>query len=215
MAADQFQYPEQEAKHELAPATIELANSTKLPDPAGSVDVVLCSPPYGTRIDYAMATRPELAVLGFHTEAIDQLRRQMLGTSTVEATINEARSEWGAPCTRYLAAVRSHPSKASASYYWKNQLQYFDGLYRSLQELRRVLRTAGHCFIVVQDSYYKELHLDLANIVKGMTRPFEWQLLNRFNYTSRRHMGRVHVGARKYQRPSTATESVLHFVSRV
>ena len=50
---------------DTAPLTeIRLANSSALPGDIKNVGAVISSPPYCTRIDYAIATKPELAVLG-------------------------------------------------------------------------------------------------------------------------------------------------------
>ena len=45
-------------------ATLEVGTATCLAIPSTSIDLVLTSPPYCTRIDYAVGTRLELAVLG-------------------------------------------------------------------------------------------------------------------------------------------------------
>jgi hypothetical protein len=65
----------------LGTSTIKLADSTVLSLEAESVDFVLTSPPYCTRIDYAAATRVELAILApmLGTSAND-LRRHMMGS---------------------------------------------------------------------------------------------------------------------------------------
>ena len=44
---------------------IAVASSDALPVQNGMIDLILSSPPYCTRIDYAVATMPELAVLGY------------------------------------------------------------------------------------------------------------------------------------------------------
>ena len=46
-------------------ATLTVCNSESLEIEENSVDLVLTSPPYCTRIDYAVATSVELALLGF------------------------------------------------------------------------------------------------------------------------------------------------------
>ena len=51
---------------------IEQASSTTLPLLSNSIDAVVSSPPYCTRIDYVRATLPELAVIGFPNGAPHQ-----------------------------------------------------------------------------------------------------------------------------------------------
>jgi DNA modification methylase len=43
---------------------IDCASSQSIPLPNSFIDLVVTSPPYCTRIDYAVATSPELALLG-------------------------------------------------------------------------------------------------------------------------------------------------------
>src|SRR5204862_8362818 len=98
----------------------------------------------------------------------DYLRRSLIGTSTVSKTPLDVRAEWGPTCLQFLQKMYEHPSKASKTYYHKNHLQYFHSVHRSLGELSRVLKTNGKCILVVQDSYYKELHNDLPSIFVEM-----------------------------------------------
>ena len=63
---------------------LQVASSEKLPLAEASVDIVLASPPYCTRIDYAVATSVELSLLGFVRDAgFRDLRRGLIGTTTV------------------------------------------------------------------------------------------------------------------------------------
>jgi hypothetical protein len=62
---------------------VGLGDSRRLPLEDGAVDAVVSSPPYCTRIDYGVATRPELAVLGAGEEDIKFLRDRMVGTPTM------------------------------------------------------------------------------------------------------------------------------------
>ena len=91
-----------------------------------------------------------------------------MGTSTVPSTSGIADSKWGRTCNSFLEGVREHPSKASSGYYYKSHVAYFGSLYRSLRELARVLKDGGHLILVVQDSYYKDIHNDLPLIVAEM-----------------------------------------------
>src|SRR5690606_7221892 len=64
-----------------ARAIVDLADSRSLPIERCNVDAVITSPPYCTRIDYAVATRMELAVLGIDESRTENLRRLMIGTT--------------------------------------------------------------------------------------------------------------------------------------
>lgn len=70
-------------------ASIRTADTTKDGLPANSIDLILTSPPYCTRIDYTAATRVELALLApFIGVAVDELGRQMIGSTRVPAQLS-------------------------------------------------------------------------------------------------------------------------------
>lgn len=192
--------------------SIALGNSEKLGLRARSVDMVLTSPPYCTRIDYAMATAIELAVLRFDTVNFDKLRRSLMGTSTVVAHNIEKQLLWGKTCNRFLERLYSHSSKASKTYYFKNHLQYFHSLYLSIGEISRVLKRKGACVMVVQDSYYKDIHNDVPKIVSEMADDYGLSLRRRADFESNRSMVGMNKHARKYVAKRKNNESVLCFV---
>src|SRR5262249_35248311 len=102
------------------PVCIRLADSRSLPLEDHSVDAIICSPPYCTRIDYAIATRPELALLGLDAQALRRVREKMIGTATINSEQPTSSGAWGSRCNAFLERVRKHTSRASESYYWKN-----------------------------------------------------------------------------------------------
>ena len=194
-----------------AKITIGLAASQDLPLPAKSVDFVLSSPPYCTRIDYASATRSELALLGLKAEPFESLRRNLLGTPTVPREAPVAIKSWGRTCESFLSDLHEHPSKASAGYYHKSHCQYFAGVHSSLQELQRCLKPSGRACLVVQDSFYKDLHNDLPKIFCEMAAGLGLRLEAKRDFPSKRNLGRVNVHSRRYRGSVFATESVLLF----
>lgn len=198
--------------------TVEVASSDRLLVASNSVSAVITSPPYCTRIDYVMATRAELAVLGFRDgPQIRRLRESMLGTPTVNGTYPPIeKPEWGRTCADFLSQVRRHYSKASATYYLKGFLQYFHGVFESLTELHRVVVDNGRLVIVVQDSYYKDLHLDLPQIYIEMGQSLGWRMDLRQDFPVPTSMSQVNRGSKLYRSTSRATESALFFTkSRV
>jgi DNA modification methylase len=205
-------------KSELAPyklretSSIDIGSSVAIPEESQSVDGVISSPPYCTRIDYAIATRVELAVLGFGS--IRSLREKMIGTAVITGQKLDQIDAWGRTCNAFLRQMANHRSKASKSYYLKNHLQYFDSLYRSVVELDRVLCPSGQSVLVVQDSFYKDLHNDLPQIAQEMGESVGWRLVDRFNFASNRNMGQVNPNSRLYRDKTPATESVLMFRRR-
>lgn len=197
--------------HDEAAATVLLGSSEQLPLPSRTADLILSSPPYCTRIDYAMATAIELAILRFSAQSFDTLRRTLMGTSTVLSDARKAPRKWGATCTEFLQQLHSHSSKASKSYYFKNHVQYFGALHRSVQELSRVLKIGGLCILVVQDSHYKEVHNDVPTMTAEMGQEFRLVLRRREDFPITRSMVRMNKRAVTYLKSRQNIESVLCF----
>ncbi len=87
-------------------ATIVTGSAERLPLADASVDAVVASPPYCTRIDYAVATKPELAVLGCPLGGqFESLRRRLTGGPVVAPSALTPAAGWGAGCLRFLEAV--------------------------------------------------------------------------------------------------------------
>jgi hypothetical protein len=194
-------------------AYLDVATSVSLPIPDKFINVVVTSPPYCTRIDYVIKTCPELALLGVgNSSSFRTLRERMIGTPTISKQFSTPTANWGQTCLNLLDSVENHESRASKSYYLKTQLQYFGGIHDSLIEINRALDNSGQCFFVVQDSYYKEIHIDLARIVKEMGMLIGWTLEHCRDFESLRTMVSVNRKARAYNDPpKLAVESVLHF----
>ena len=199
------------SSEEIGATSIGLGNAEALPLPNASVDLIVTSPAYCTRIDYAVATAIELAVLRFDEQLHDQLRRSLMGTSTVKAKAGTVNSAWGGTCGRFLDAMYNHPSKASRSYYFKNHLQYFESLYISISELSRVLKPQGSCALVVQDSFYKEVHNDVPAIVIEMANHVGMFIRRREDFAANRSMVGLNRHAKMYLKTRQNVESVLCF----
>ncbi len=191
---------------------LKVASSESLPLPTASVDFVLSSPPYCTRIDYAVATSAELSLLGFGPgSGFSELRRKLIGSVTVPKAVPPVSEAWGQTCVDFLSNLRRHGSKASATYYYKNHLQYFHSLSGSLAELARVLRPGCRCVLVVQDSYYKDLHNNLPAMLAEMGASGGMTFERRNDFPLSRTMAGINPGAKGYRSSFNATESVLTF----
>lgn len=175
------------AKRHLA-----VASSEFLPLEDGTIDFVLSSPPYCTRIDYAVATSIELAALGQPLgQEFEEFRRQLIGNTTVPKSEGTVSKQLGPTCLEFLAKLSKHEAKASATYYYKNHLQYFQSLARSLSEISRVLKPKGRCVLVVQDSFYKDLHNDLPRIITEMANRRSLNLTAKFDFPLPRTMALI------------------------
>ena len=192
-------------------AIIDLGSSLSIPLSDGSVAAVVCSPPYCTRIDYAISTRPELAVLGCTQSGMRDLRSNMIGTPTITGQDINIQESWGSTCLSFLKSVEGHSAKSSKSYYFKTFTQYFNSTYISLKEIERVLTKDGKCTLVVQDSYYKDLHNDLATIISDFASSNGLKLLSRYDFVIRQTMASVHQHGKNYRQKNNTSESVLMF----
>ena len=188
-----------------------LGSSTTLSGLAkGSVDACLTSPPYCTRIDYAVLTRPELAVLTMGAgDEMRALREETIGTTTIAPTVPTVSDSWGDYVVKTLETISAHDSKASKTYYLKYYLQYFDNMYRSLEALRRVTKERSPFGLVIQDSYYKEVHIDLARAMTELAESHGWDLSERFDFKVPHRRANMNPAARQYKRGVRATESLL------
>lgn len=143
-------------------------NSNNLPIANNSIDYILTSPPYCTRIDYAVAMRPELSILGINDSLFKNLRSTVTGSTTIRKQKVFPKQQWGLECNKFLDQVKEHPSIASKGYYYTNLLQYFDDMYNSFYEIARVCKVGANFSLVVQDSFYKELHNNLPLFFEEM-----------------------------------------------
>lgn len=197
---------------ELTVASCSVGDSTDPQLQESSIDLVIGSPPYCTRIDYTAATRVELAVLSCLAKVdTTSLGRQMIGSTRVPAVFPHVEDSWGETCLKFLCSVERHPSKASSGYYYKTHLDYFDKIYRSLKAISKMLRPEGKAVLVVQDSCYKEIHNPLPDIFVEMATIQGMALRKRKDFLAHRSMGRVNQGARKYRSSHVPVESVLCF----
>lgn len=198
----------------LDQSLLKIASSSSLPLCDEYVDLVLSSPPYCTRIDYGIATLPELAVVSISgSSGIDEVRRSLMGTTTVPKEIaTPTVGEMGELCFKFLEAVKAHSSKASPTYYYKNLTQYFIGLSSSVSEIYRVMRPKAYFVCVVQDSYYKDLHCDLPSMIVELSLMAGLRLDKRIDFESKQNMVNLNARSKSYRKKTTAYECVLIFV---
>ena len=190
---------------------IILGTATDLTKYSIEPDLVLGSPPYCTRIDYAVATRIELSVLGFSVSEQLKLRRALIGTTTVPPVFRTPACAIGITAERTLDAIANHPSKASRSYYRKCFAQYFNDYASCLFQVAQVTSRTGTIGLVVQDSYYKELHLDLAQITAEILATCGWQLYRSYTFSKRRSFAQINPRAVAYRNNTAPQEQALFF----
>lgn len=193
-------------------ARIVLGDTAASPPCKNAADLVVTSPPYCTRIDYTAATRVELAILwDLCGIEVGELSRRMIGSTRVPDRSVRATDVFGPTCRQFLRELREHPSKASATYYYRTHVDYFRKMARSLRNVRAALRPGGGAVIVVQDSFYKDLHNDLPKTFEEMGQLCGLKLERREDFTIARTMAGVNPGARSYRKTFQAVEAVLCF----
>lgn len=176
------------------------ADARDLPLPDKSVDAIVTSPPYLTRIDYAVGTAPELVLLGYESEeSLRELRGAIMGSTCVTGGPYRMRHCWGKTCLETIDRVRRHPSKASSGYYLKMHVQYFRDAEAILRECLRVLKPGAPAIFVVQDSWYKDIHISLDQIYVEMASKLGASSAETIHSEAvRNHLGLVNTRARRY-----------------
>lgn len=185
------------------------ASTLALPIPDNTIDFVLTSPPYCTRIDYAVSMKPELAVLDFKTnQEFRKLRQNIIGTTTVGKKIVEPQLHWGKSCLDFLNNVKNHESRASSTYYYKNHTQYFNSMYLSLVEIYRVMKPNSKFILVVQNSYYKEFLNNIAKYLTEMSLDIGFKLVEQRDFPIR-SISNINKNSIKYKNLKENFESII------
>jgi len=197
-------------------AQLQLGDTTSYSRTGRHADLVLTSPPYCTRIDYTAATRIEIAILSeIFSEPIDELSRKMIGSTRVPVARLRKSRFLGVRCLDFLERVRKHPSKASSGYYYKTHLDYFHKMRRSLTLLSASLNRDGGAVLVVQDSYYKDVHNDLPEIISEIGELSGLRLERREDFRMKHTMAGINPRARSHGRDLGAVEAVLCFSKKI
>ena len=201
-------------KHVIIPKedkkpVIELGDSKSLDILDESIDLVISSPPYCTRIDYAIYTRLELAILGINNVDVKKLREEMLGSPTIHGDSNKLEVPLElVQLNRVLKEIENHTSKAAKSYYYKTYKQYFIEMIMSVREINRVLKKDGVMSLVIQDSWFKDIHVNVPELVieiAGMCGL-------RGSYRSipvKNNMANINTRSREYVNNKKAAESII------
>ncbi|MDX8056061.1 hypothetical protein SK571_42365 [Lentzea sp. BCCO 10_0798] len=192
-----------------APVALLTGSSTNLPIADCSVDVTLTSPPYLTRIDYAVAYARELAICGIDIAADRTLRSGLMGTTLIRRPTGTSSNTLYCPLADDLVRqIAGHGSKASSGYYLKQARQYLDDLVASFDEITRVSKPGAVLIMVVQDSYYKEIPIRLADICEEEAKSRGWSFSSREQFEVVRSLTSIHAQARTYPK-GKVSETVL------
>jgi SAM-dependent methyltransferase len=113
------------------------------------------------------------------------------------------------PIETFLNEVRKHPSRASNTYYLHTYVGYFDRMATSLSEISRILKPGGKFLLVAQDSYYKEIHADLAAYLVALAEQRDFKLRSRHDFIVKANLGYLNSRSRRYNATPFRVESVL------
>jgi hypothetical protein len=191
-----------------ANTVIVTASCKRMPLSDSCIDLILTSPPYLTRIDYAIAYMRELAVLGINVRADRKMRSELMGTTVIRRGSAVSASSFGELSEKLLMHVAQHGSHASGVYYLKQTRQYLTDLTESLDDITRVAKPGAFMHLVVQDSYYKEIPVPLADICIDESGLRGWKLLKKDPHPVKRTLVALNTVARSYVK-GAVEESVI------
>ena len=176
----------------------------------GSFDACLTSPPYATRIDYIKGSLPELSILGLNPAFVDLLRRQSTGTPVVRGV---AVTDQGIPASAsaLVERVAHHGSHGSANYYAPWLRNYLAHLHETLEAISASVKPSGEIALVVQDSYYKAIHIDLQQLVHASLTAAGRRLVRRHDFEVTHSMSYMNPRARGHLPNRSHRESLLVF----
>lgn len=172
----------------------------------------ITSPPYLNRLDYVNPTLPELHGLGFcQDNSIEDLRRQMMGTTKMRPIPSSSIELPSLTVVDLLNEIASHPTKASSTYYLKFFRQYFADLFSFLKWLNHCSTEDCKGFLVLQDSYYKEIKIPVVKIVTELAKAVGFCVSVVYEESRNWHMGSISPHQRTHAPTKSLTEYTLFF----
>jgi DNA modification methylase len=143
----------------LGPSTVvKRGDARKLDIEAGSIDLVLTSPPYLNAIDYMRCSKFSLVWMGHTVSEIREIRGESVGTVT--SSLEALDSDWVKDLIKQLGLK---PKLCSRDY--ALLAQYVWDMGQALAEVSRVLRTGGRAVYVVGDSTVRGTFIRNSSIV--------------------------------------------------
>ena len=200
-------------KHSSRPTVrVFPASFQKAPIGSQTISRFITSPPYLNRLDYINPTLPELHGLGLcHDEVIEDLRRQMMGTTKMRPLASSDMKLPSAAIAALLSAIATHPTKASGTYYLRFFQQYFADLFGFLKWMNSCSTADCKGILVIQDSYYKEIKLPIVQIVTELALAVGFYVSIVHEEARNRHMGSISPHQRSHAPSKLLTEYTLLF----
>jgi DNA modification methylase len=151
-------------------------------------DIAIFSPPYPNSFDYTDVYNLELWMLGYlgssgHNTA---LRQQTLRSHVQTRWTDTPRA---ATSKRLQAVIRSLSGKRAEL--WNRHLPemigfYFDDLYAIFRHMRRILKPGHHVVVVIGDSQYAGVHVDVGKILVECVADLGFRLIKKGEIRSMR-----------------------------
>lgn len=197
-------------RHNASPR-INFGDSRDIALESNSVDLIVTSPPYCTRIDYVISTSFELAALGINEEGahFDGLRRGCMGTPLARKQTPPESAEFPDAVADVLRKIKKHPSKASSTYYYKTYAQYFLDALTSLKEVERVLKPQKAAVFVVQSSYYKDVYIDLPELYCEMAKSLNMKASITAEFDVTKFLAQINTRSTAHRESTSHSESVI------
>ena len=191
-------------------AEIRTGSASALLSDDRSFDACLGSPPYATRIDYVKASIPELSVLGLSAREIANLRKRSTGTPVVRG-VKRAEGRLPYEAEQLLEQIAGHESHGSATYYAPWLRNYLTELHRTVELIAARVKPGGEIAIVLQDSYYKSVHINLQRLVAASLAAAGRRLVAQHDFPVRHSMSHMNSRARSHLSVRKHKESLLVF----
>ena len=173
-----------------------------------SIDAIVTSPPYPNRTDYIRHYLPAAELLlGADSEAERSLRQAQIGTPLIREALPNTRLPDSVE--DLIQRVKTHGSYASERYYSKGFLYYFDDMSLTFARMRRWLKPGGLAIIVVQDTYYKEMRVPVADLLTDIAATHELMPVSRKDFPVRHALSRLSAAARASAPARASVESVM------
>ena len=159
---------------------------------AGSIDLVLTSPPYLNAIDYLRCSKFSLVWMGYSVSDIREIRGSSVGAES--ASEEALQSPWVKSLLVQLGLKRVTSSRDRALL-----ARYVFDMGRALTEVSRVLRRGGHAVYVVGESGNRDRFIRNSAIVAAVAEDQGLKLVSR--------RSRVLPANRRYLPPPKERES--------
>lgn len=174
----------------------------------GSVDAIVTSPPYPNRTDYIRHYLPAAELLlESDQEAERRLREIQIGTPLIRP--EHVGMELPISVETLIERVRTHRSYASERYYAKGFRYYFEDMSRVLARFAGWLAPNGVAMMVVQDTYYKEILVSVAELLGDIAQVHGLKVAELKRFKVRNAMSRLSPHSRATLPKPQLTETVL------